>query len=92
MRRPTKQDQGPLAPTPLQYAVVGRLPGQDADTCLIVNASDATQARVAFVDWMWRIGTKHYDTREECLAAKGVDVYITGIVAGHNLHMIEWEN
>jgi len=68
------------------FAVSGRIPGDDEDTTLVVEASDRDAAIALFSDELWD-GQGSVDDRQRVEDGHGTDTYVNSIVASD--HPIE---
>ena len=68
----------------MQYAVIGRIPGDPEDTCLVFDATDAQEAERLFEEWLYETAGV---TQAEIMEEWGETLFVTFIVAGDHLRV-----
>jgi hypothetical protein len=76
------------------YAVICLIPDteDDLNSCVLVKAANPKTAVRRAADVLWTShGSRYWDSRKDCKREHDTDIWVTGVIAGENLHLIQWE-
>lgn len=73
----------------ISFAIIGRIPGGEDDV-LVIQAKDVKAAKAAFRRELHQANGLSASERRDLKKIHGADCYITGVVSGSQLTVVDW--